>query len=242
VQPDLEERARRMPSQGGVAIGPFLRAAAARVPAGSAIVELGAWLGAGTAHLALGAAERADPPTIHVFDRFEAGAGEVGKAAKFGISLRRRQNTLPVVRELLAPFGVPIEYHRGAIDDQTWAGGPIGLQVDDAAKKAPTFFHVLRQFGPSWIPGTTVLVLVDYDFWRSFPPGPKADALRVQHDFVSAHPEVFEPIAEADRAGTPAGFFRYAKALDFAGALPEPPRRRKLTSRRLRRAVARILG
>lgn len=241
MQIDLIERAARMPSQGGVAVGPELRRLAAAVPDGMAIVEVGAWLGAGTAQLALGAHDRQDPLPIHVYDRFEASRSEITKAAAYGIRLERRQDTRSVVEELLGPLGARCRLHRGSITDIVWDGGPIGLYVDDAAKRPPAFHHVLTAFGPSWVPGVTVLVLMDYHYWKKFPPGPEADELRVQTEFVEAHAHAFAPIEGADAAGTSAAFFRYIAPIDFA-ALPAPQTRPRGRFPHWRRRLGALLG
>lgn len=241
MDPSLEERARTMPSQGGVAIASELRRFAAATPDGTAIVEVGCWLGAGTAQLALGVAGRPDPPVIHVYDRFEASASEVEKAAAFGVRLRSRQDTLPVVRDLLAPFGAPMQFYRGSIDGHGWNGGPIGLYVDDAAKQPHDFHHVLRTFGPSWVPGVTVLVLMDFNYWRKH-TGKKATALRTQHDVFAANARSFEPLADADPAGTSTAFFRYVAPMDFR-ALPVSERPGPSFSlRRARSGFKRLFG
>lgn len=226
----LETLARGLPSQGGAEIGPFLRQAARAVPNGTAIVELGSWLGAGTAQLAMGARGHATPPAIHVYDKFRATEGEVAKAARFGLTLKQGQNTLPIVRGHLAPFGVDVTLHRGSLWDADWTGGPIGLHVDDAAKTRDIFLHVLRTFGPSWVPGVTVVVLMDFDLWRAQPDAARAEAFRAQHDVVAAHAHAFSPIPDAAPAGTPTRFFRYAAPIDF-GALPRTSRRPSLGQR-----------
>jgi predicted O-methyltransferase YrrM len=55
---ELELLASRIPSMGGTEIGAQLRRAARLAPANTAIVEVGSWLGAGTAQLALGVRDR----------------------------------------------------------------------------------------------------------------------------------------------------------------------------------------
>ena len=67
---DLYAMANRIPSMGGREIGPVLRNLARHAPAGTSIVEVGTWLGAGTAQLALGIRERARPSEValHCYD------------------------------------------------------------------------------------------------------------------------------------------------------------------------------
>ena len=55
---ELNGIADQIPSMGGNEIGSVLRDLARQAPADTSIVEVGAWLGAGTAQLALGVRER----------------------------------------------------------------------------------------------------------------------------------------------------------------------------------------
>lgn len=216
---DLEQQAARIPSMGGREIGPFLRQAASEVGVGQCIVEIGAWMGAGTAQMALGARRVTPVPTIHVFDRFRTARHEIAKAERAGVRLRKGQNTLPLVQRHLAPFRVPLVFHKTRIDRAEWDAGPIGLFVDDVSKGPEKFFQVLRTFGPSWIVGETIVVLMDYYYWKKAEDEESARRLRVQQDFVTAHPEAFEPIESEHTRNTSSAIFRYTERLDF-GALP----------------------
>jgi len=210
-----------IPSMGGREIATHLRHYAARTPAGSAIVEVGSWLGAGTVQLAIGASNNAHRPPIFVHDRFRAAKTEVLKAESGGVTLRRRQNTLPFVKGKLAQFGVDIHFRRTLIKDIIWKDGPIGLYVDDAAKGPPDFAHVLRTFGPSWIAGETVLILMDYHYWQKAKDRAAAERYRCQFDFINAHPENFEVIDDNKVGGTSAAIIRYVTPFDFT-TVPEP--------------------
>lgn len=203
---------------GGREIADHLRKAAADVRPGHCIVEVGAWLGAGTAQLAYGARSATPTPTIHVFDKFKASKTEVVKAANGGLPLKKGQNTQFIVEDHLRNFGVPIEFHRGNIEDIHWQNGPIGLYVDDAAKAPSDFSHILKTFGPSWVPGVTVLFFMDYSYWKLYAETDPARAkrLRVQHDFMSGHRENFSVIDEGPIADTTTAIFRYEKELDFS--------------------------
>lgn len=230
---ELNDMVPAIPSMGGREIGVHLRKAAEAVPEGCCIVEVGAWLGAGTAQLAIGASRASPVPRIHVFDRFRASKSEVLKAEKGGIRLKKGQSTLPLIQKNLAGFEVSIELNQISIEDITWQHGPIGLYVDDAAKVPNSFHHVLRTFGPSWVPGTTLLILMDYGYWKKHPNDPeRAKELRVQHDFVTAHPDVFTIIDEGPIEGTSAAIVRYDKAFDF-DTVPVVPRKRRTFLSRL---------
>ena len=205
---DLYGMADAIPSMGGARLGPVLRDLARNAPAGASIVEVGSWLGAGTAQLALGVRERQHPQsvTIHSYDLWRANWSNRAKAAVFGMRLSFREDTLPRVRRLLEPFGVPVVFHQGDIRRAGWDGGPISVYVDDAAKTPALFVRVLQTFGRSWIPGETVVVLMDYEHWRKT----GVAAHRCQQHFIESNRECFERL-ECRYAGV----FLYKQAIDF---------------------------
>lgn len=210
----LEQHAEQIPSMGGTAIGPFLRNIAKEAPRETAIVEVGTWLGAGTAQLALGVRDREDGSDvpIHCFDRWAASPSEVEKAAARGaLDICTGQDTLAVTKRFLDPFGVPIVYHKGDIGSATWNDGPISVYVDDAAKTEELFRHVLQTFGPSWIPGGTILVLMDYFFWRK-----RSSLYKYQDNVISRYGDHFERIEHPCFNGTSGASFRYVKPMNFS--------------------------
>ena len=174
----------------------------------ASIVEVGTWLGAGTAQLALGIRERARPSEValHCYDRWQANRSEITKAAGCGVHLAFEEDTLPRVRRTLEPFGVPVEYHKGELLGVRWDGGPISVYVDDAAKMPEAFLHALRTFGPSWVPGTTRLVFMDYDYWRT-----GILEHRCQKAVVESNAACFERLEHIDLSHA---VFRYMGAIE----------------------------
>lgn len=138
---------------GGDKIGQWLKRYALEVPEDRAIVEVGAWLGAGTQHLNVGR-------KLYVYDRFRALPGEVIKARAFGVDLVANQDTLPWVE---ARVPGPL-YIQGEILDAHYDGPRIGLYVDDACKREPLWNHAIRTFSPQFVPGETVVFLMDFDY------------------------------------------------------------------------------
>ncbi|HET6499027.1 MAG TPA: hypothetical protein VFH17_08260 [Coriobacteriia bacterium] len=201
----VPEAVRRIPSMGGREIGRDLREWAAACPDGSAIVELGCWLGAGTAQMALGVRHSGRSVVVHAYDAFEASAGEVAKAAAHGVRLRDGQDTSGRVFETLHEIGALVTLHKGDIRKARYAGPPISLHVDDCCKRNYLFLPALRTFGPHWIAGQTVVVLMD--FWYFERPGVDR-ALRFQHDWMAEHAGCFEVIRER-MPGTSAAAWRY---------------------------------
>jgi hypothetical protein len=194
--------AEQIPSMGGAKLGPVLRQFAREAPGNTAIVEVGCWLGAGTAQLALGILERETEADIciHCYDRWIANKVEVEKAARAGLHLELAEDILPHTRRMLQPFNVPIEFHQGDIRHATWNGFPISVYVDDASKTPKLFFHALRTFAPSWIPGQTVIILMDYDIWQKT----GNDDHKCQKEFIESHSFSFERIPHPKYA-----IFRY---------------------------------
>lgn len=191
-QEDREGIAQRIPSMGGAELGPALRTLARLAPAGTAIVEVGAWMGAGTAQLALGILERDSPGevSLHVFDRWRASKSERRKAARDRVTLAAGEDLLAIVRRTLQPLGLPIEYRQGELRDMSWNGPAISVYVDDAAKQPVEFLHVLRTFAPSWRAGSTTLVLMDFNHWRKI-PWSRRWFYRTQDIIIRSHPECF---------------------------------------------------
>ncbi|MGY6531828.1 hypothetical protein [Glycocaulis sp.] len=162
--------------------------------------------------MALGLRDREgiDGISIHCFDRWTASNAEVEKAAKEGVELSQGSNTLPWVQDKLDRFDVPISYTRGSIDDAYWPGNPISLFVDDATKGGKTAVNALRKFGPSWIPRTTIVVFMDFHFWRKTGD----DKHKFHKRLVEAHPESFIPLE--DRLHGSVHAFKYNKEFDFS--------------------------
>lgn len=208
---DLNAVAEAIPSMAGRKLGPALRRAAREAPSGTAIVEIGSWLGAGTAQLALGIRERERRDvTLHCFDRWRAQPHEIAKAARQGLHLAPLEDTLPRVRQALQPFEVPIRYHQGDLLQARWDGEPISVYVDDASKELPAFCHALATFGPCWIPGETVLLLMDFHLWKKT----GIPEHEFQRHFLEAAGDSFEPLPIAGRRRTAAlAIFRYKAPL-----------------------------
>ena len=134
-----------------------------------AIVELGAWLGAGTAQLALGLAGQARRAGHSFLDQFRVTPGDFGWASKRGLALELGQDTRAMVGASLAPFGQNVRLHAAVqrAELERRADRPL---VDDMTKWPVPFHHALVTFGPSWVPGVTTIVLMDYLYWRKAKP------------------------------------------------------------------------
>lgn len=202
----IPEAIRRIPSMGGREIGRYLREWAASALAGTSIVELGSWLGAGTAQLALGVAQSKRGVVVHAFDRFKANQSEIQKAASHGIVVKAGDLTVDLVRKLVTPeLAEYIAFHQGEIMKAKWNGQKIAVYVDDACKREKEFMHALRTFGPSFVPRETMIVLMDFWYFERYP---NDRWLRFQHDWMRRYAKNFE-WTNGRLPGTSASAFRY---------------------------------
>ena len=229
VPDHLQAVALAIPDMGAHRHADLFRQSAARVQAGQAIVEVGAWLGASTAHLALGTLAGGKNVPIHVFDRWRVNADQVEKARRFGLDLAVGQDSLPLFEHYLAPFGVAVVPHQGEFADTEWHGGPIGLYVDDGAKDSIAFHRMLTVFAPHWVPGATRLILNDFYFFERT----GKDDHRYQQRVVETFPACFEVVIDRP-SGTGSIVLDYRERLplaDLPAATPPAKRQRPLVER-----------
>lgn len=197
-----------IPSQGGRQIGKYLRRFARMVPKGCAAVELGAWLGSGTAQISLGLLRSGFNCPLFCYDNFKALKTEVEKAALFGVELVENQNTLPLVRKYLRPIYKRIHFIKGNVADIKYNGPPIGLYVDDVSKRIETFLPVITELEPHFIDGA-MIVLMDYFFFE------KNGNLfhKAQYNWMQENLDRFEFLFRPNPVGSPA-FFKYHRRGD----------------------------
>ncbi|WP_146136737.1 class I SAM-dependent methyltransferase [Aliiruegeria haliotis] len=155
-----------------------------------AIVDLGCFAGGSTARLAEGHRIAGLVSAIHAYDRFTADE-DVKQSIlyKQGLSPFEGNDILPLARDLLAPWGDAIHFHRGEIDQMSWEGGPIEILVMDASKAAETMDRMAEAFFPYLVPGRSLIVQQDFLHW-SQPWVP------VQMERMPVH---FTPLAYAPR-------------------------------------------
>lgn len=200
---DLRKLADAIPDlgHGGRELADLLIEAAARVPRGQSIVDIGPYLGSTTAYLALGARPGV---VIHAYDTWDAGICGMREKARRYHGLDLPDDFLPLFERNLRPFGRTILVHVGDVRGATWGGAPIGLLVDDIGVDAEYTAAKMAAFGPSLVPGAT-LVLCDY-YWHESKAG---EVFRGQRRWFEAHRERYRL---AGRAGEVAAVFEVRAA------------------------------
>lgn len=190
----------------------FLYAAGKALRGVGCVVECGSWLGASVAPVAAGLRDAGSTAVIHCYDRWRATKEGVRKAAAQGVELAEGQDLLPLFKENVLAIYPRVVCHQGWTREATWQDGPIELYIDDCNKSPEDFQHAVATFGPAWIPGQTIVVLMDFEFYRK--PHLTAEERRryeCQKRFVEQHAESFEQLA-ANIGGTSAVVFRYKKS------------------------------
>jgi hypothetical protein len=165
-----------IPSMGGREMGPVYNRFIEAMPDGLDVVEVGAWLGAGTYELASAMNDHGhSQSTLHVYDRFEADKKGVAKAKgayKYcagidldglgsPIRLKVGRDTLPIIRGFLDPFPF-VRFYKGNVNALAYTGKPIGVLVVDAAKTGKIFRHLMASLEPHLAHGAVVFFM---DFW-----------------------------------------------------------------------------
>lgn len=197
-----------IPSMTSGKLRPLLQAAVDTLRPEDAVVEVGCWLGASTSHIARRLEERDLSNPLHCFDRWKACKYQIHKAAKAGVSLQPHQDLLPLFRENV--HYAHLVPHKGEIRKVCrWKQTPIGIYCDDASKQPANFLHVLKTFGPYWVPEQTVVVLCDLTFCKNSPN----DKHHCQPNFLARYPEVLKPW---NPGRTYELAFLYTKPLNFS--------------------------
>lgn len=186
-----------IPSMGGDKLRAFLEERLAKLTPNTSIVEVGVWLGAGTSQIASLLQEKGleDSIDIHCYDRWQASHSEAEKASRYGLSISAGDDTLPLVKSMLSSYLDIVHFHQCDLSTSTWEGGAISLYIDDAAKNPELFYHILKTFGPYWIPGETIIILMDYYYWKK-ERGRKKVIHRCQQDFIEHYGDHFELIED----------------------------------------------
>ncbi len=203
------EPSQAIPSMGGRQLADFLYRAARQLPGRGCVVECGSWLGASIAPVAEGMRDAGSSAVIHCFDRWRATREEVRKAAAQGVTLREGQDLLPLFMANILPIYPHIVCHQGWTREATWHSDPIELYIDDCNKAPEDFEHALATFGRAWKPEETLVVLMDYDFYRKpHLTAEQRERYSCQRKFVERNADCFEQVA-ANIGGTSAVVFRY---------------------------------
>jgi len=125
----------------------------------ASVVEVGPWLGCSTVHLAAGLRDAGFHDSLCCIDQFALRSAHSLKAS---LPLRRGDDFQPYFESNVRPVYPRIRVIRTVIKNLVWSGGPIEILVLDAPKKLEDISAALAAFGPSLVPGLSLMVLQDY--------------------------------------------------------------------------------
>lgn len=131
-------------------------------------MEVGCWHGATSAALLDGLVEAGYDKPFWAFDRWRANDSEVRKAAERGVTTHLNEDLAPIYHRNLAPIYSSVKQIRGRVPQKlhVYKGDPIEVCLFDAPKRNPVFRECIEFCEPFFIPGVTVLGLMDYYFYR----------------------------------------------------------------------------
>jgi predicted O-methyltransferase YrrM len=131
-----------------------------RFTGAGAVVELGCWLGAGTAALAAGLRDQGSSARVVAVDRFRWNARH--HPQMFDAGLADGEDFEPLLRAHTRELEPWIETVRADLAEFRWGRGPIEILVVDAPKRRADVERFLEVFGPSLIPGRSLVAFQDY--------------------------------------------------------------------------------
>jgi len=180
---EIKKKIDRIPSQGGRQLGEDFDKYVSLMDNGLSIVEMGAWLGAGTAQIAYSMQKYGkDKSTLYCIDSFLVHGRELEKAKNQGLMVKHHQDTLSIVKNYLSELSenVNIEFHKMNVMTYKHTGEKIGVYVLDCAKKDPTFTTLITKMEKYFIPGKTIVFFMDYYYYKKT----KSDSNKAQERYV----------------------------------------------------------
>jgi hypothetical protein len=133
-----------------------------------AIIDAGCFLGGSTLSLASGlaAASKGRPGLIHSYDLLRVDPEHTAGYSAEIDKLRVGDSLRPLFEQNIAAHRGLISLHEGNILDERWPGEPIEVLFIDVCKSWEINAHVVAEFFPCLIPGTSVIVQQDLVHWK----------------------------------------------------------------------------
>ena len=158
-------------------------------------VECGCWLGASMSALAKGLVEAGYRFPLVAFDQWIADEEQVEKAHAQGVKLELGQDTLPIFMQNVYKVYDWIDPNQELIHEGPYFLADTEIFLLDACKGEPAFSQTIERFAPSWIPGVTIVGLMDYTYYRNF-EGEKHAHFRCQERWVEEQGDRLSPLRD----------------------------------------------
>ena len=211
LSPVDREHISTIPSMGGACISNELYDIGMNLSGIGDVVECGTWFGASIVPVAMALRDKNSKAAIHCYDIWTGDEAQVAKAKLWNVKISIGEDLLPHFINYIKPVHPRVFAHKGLTNRASWSKNPIELYIDDCNKDPKEFFNALNTFSESWIPGTTIVVLMDYDYYqKSYLSDRKKEIYRCQKEFVESNMNSFELI-DSNVKGTSASIFRFLK-------------------------------
>ena len=177
-------------------------------------MELGCWLGASSIPLLEGLVKAGYDLDFWAFDRWKATEFQIYEAGAVGVKLKLGEDLSERYYENVSEAYDEILTFPGSIPDSlaNFSGEPIEICIFDAPKKNPVFIKSIEALYKYWIPGVTILGLLDYYFYAA-KVGDNREDLKIPVRFMEGYSECFTRLEKFPSTGP--AFFRYEKELDL---------------------------
>jgi len=165
---------------------------------GSAL-ELGSWLGASAAPLARGLDQVGYDQPLWLFDRWKTTKSQVELASKFGQRLSIGQDAVGICERNVKCEYAQVKCVKGELPGslRQYDGNQIEFCILDAPKRNPVFIDCMNILEPHFIPGITVLGLLDYYSYTKDKGAAAVENPRIAPvEYITGHPEHFEMIMD----------------------------------------------
>jgi len=179
-------------------------------------MEVGCWLGATSAALLEGLVEAGYDKTYWAFDRWQANESEVRKASEQNITLHLEENLKPIFLSNTKKIYDNIEAVKGMVPRTLnfFRAEPIEICMFDAPKRNPIFDDCIHMLLPHFIPGVTILGLMDYYFYRRQQFKPDWERFLAPVHFIEAHLDNFTVLQDF-KENSSCAFFKYEKPISW---------------------------
>ena len=174
-------------------------------------VELGSWLGATAVPLLEGLVHKGYDKPFWAFDYWRADHRQVKKAALQGVQLSIGQDIRAIFTHNVKPVYDDVNTIQGGVPRtlSQFTEEPIEFCIFDAPKRNPVFIECMQKLEPHFIPGVTVLGLLDFYSYKKGGEDRKAPV-----DFITENPTSFTMIKDWPGICSCA-FFKYEKPISW---------------------------
>ena len=160
-------------------------------------IELGSWLGASSVPLLKGLSAAGYDKQFWAFDRWVANKDQVQRAKAQGVDITVHENLTYLYLKNVSDIYDNVAAITGNLPSKlnVFSGEPIEICIFDAPKTNPVFIESITQLEKFFIPGITILGLLDYYSYRKN-EGVKRERLKAPVRYMDENKDRYQKLAE----------------------------------------------